>query len=229
MSIIFLRSIIIYFVLVIAMRVMGKRQIGELQPDELAVSLLLAEVGASPVADVNMPLLAGLLPVITLLTFEVLLSYFSLKSCRVREFISGRPSILIHNGEIIQSELEKTRINMDDLIKELRLKDILDVEEVRYAILETNGQLSVFPKQENQAPTLQDMGLKGPDNSLPFLLISGGKLNQYNLRLLGKDRHWLEKQLKNAGLRSHREVLYMSCDENGQVRIIPLRRKGAKQ
>ncbi|MGI6031473.1 MAG: DUF421 domain-containing protein [Eubacteriales bacterium] len=228
MGVLFLRSIIVYLTLVLAMRVMGKRQIGEMQPDELAISLLLAEVASTPIGDVNMPLLSGVLPVVTLLALEVILSFFSLKSCRIRELLAGRPSILIHNGKIDQKELEKVRLNMDDLLKELRLKDVLDIQQVRYAILETNGQLSVFCYEQYEPPTVQDLKLTPQQQDLPFLIISGGKINRYNLQMLGKDESWLCHQLRKAGLRSHRQALYMSCDEKGQVTVIPRQAKEAK-
>lgn len=225
LSIIVIRSIIIYFVVISAMRCMGKRQIGELQPSEFVVTMLISEVAASPIQNVNTPLLSGVLPVLTLLSFEVLLSFFALKSCRVRDFVTGRPSIVIHNGKIDQKEMEKLRLNMDDLVKELRLKSILDIRQVRYAILETNGQLSVIPQGNAQPPTLADLKIQPKEQALPFLLISGGKVNHRNLTMLGKDTDWMRQQLKQKKLRSPRQVLYMSCDEDGQVILIPRAQK----
>lgn len=229
MSIIVIRSIIVYFVVISAMRCMGKRQIGELQPSEFVVTMLISEVAASPIQNVNTPLLSGVLPVLTLLSFEVLLSFFALKSCRVRDFVTGRPSIIIHNGKIDQKEMEKLRLNMDDLIKELRLKSILDVRQVRYAILETNGQLSVIPQGDFQPPTLSDLKIQTKQQDLPFLIISGGKVNHRNLAMLKKDSTWLKAQLKQKKLHSPHQVLYMSCDEGGQVILIPRTQKEVKQ
>jgi uncharacterized membrane protein YcaP (DUF421 family) len=226
MSVLLLRSAILYLLVIIGVRFMGKRQIGELQPSEFVVAMLISEFASMPITDGSVPLLNGVIPIITLVSLEVIFSYLALKNCVIRDFVTGRPSIIIHNGTINQKEMEKLRLNMDDLIKELRLKNILDIQDVRYAILETNGQLSVFTHPPLQQVTCTDVKAKPRDNPLPFIIISGGKLNRYNMTMLEKDDRWLQQQLKKHRLKSYRQVLYMSCDEQDHVITIPMNQKG---
>jgi len=156
MAISFLRTIILYALVVIGLRVMGKRQIGELQPSELVIAIMLAELASIPMQATGIPLISGIIPILTLITLEVFLSFISLKSKKFREIVSGKPSILVHNGTINKQEMEKLRFNNDDLMEELRLGGSPNVQDIQYAILETNGQLSIMLKKDNQPLTLKD-------------------------------------------------------------------------
>ena len=180
MVISFVRTVILYFAVILAMRVMGKRQIGEMQPFELVVTLMLSDLAAVPMQNTGIPLLSGILPICALLILELTISYISLKSKRLRRVFIGSPSILIREGKLIEEALSRNRINLDDILEELRKKDMEKIEDVGIAILETDGTLSVFPN--NGVP-------------LPHTLISDGRLIGENLKKCGLSRKELEKML----------------------------------
>ncbi len=179
MIISFARTVILYFAVILAMRIMGKRQIGELQPFELVVTLMLSDLAAVPMQETGIPLLAGLVPIAALVILEVLLSYLSLKSKRARAFLLGRPAILIRGGVLDESEMRRLRVNIDDIEDELRKKDIGSVDEVEIAILETDGSISAFPK----------------NTQIPYTLISDGRIIDENLKKSGVSRAALSKML----------------------------------
>lgn len=181
MIIAFVRTIVLYFTVIVAMRVMGKRQIGELQPFELVVTLMLSDLATIPMQETGIPLLSGLLPIVTLTVLEITLSFFSLKSKRARAFLIGRPSILIRNGKLDEKEMQKLRINLDDILDELRKKDIRSVDEVAIAILETDGSISAFPQSDG--------------GSIPYTLISDGRILTQNLHKCGIREKDLQKML----------------------------------
>lgn len=181
MIIAFVRTIVLYFAVIIAMRMMGKRQIGELQPFELVVTLMLSDLASIPMQETGIPLFAGLLPIVTLTFLEISLSFFSLKSKRARAFLLGRPSILIRNGVLDEGEMRRLRINLDDILEELRKKDIRSVEEVAIALLETDGSISAFPKESG--------------GSIPYTLISDGRILTKNLQKCGISEKALRKML----------------------------------
>lgn len=180
MIISFVRTIILYFAVIAAMRIMGKRQIGEMQPFELVVTLMLSDLAAVPMQETGIPLLAGLVPVCTLLVLEVVLSFVAMKSKRARAFLLGRPAILIRNGKLDRAEMQRLRINIDDIEDELRKKDIKSVDEVEIAILETDGNISAFPKS---------------DGGLPYTFISDGRIIEENLKKCGVSEAQLRKML----------------------------------
>ncbi len=181
MIISFARTILLYFAVILAMRIMGKRQIGELQPSELVVTLMLSDLAAVPMQETGIPLLAGLVPICALLILEVVLSYISLKSKRARSFLLGRPAILIRGGVLDEKEMRRLRVNIDDIEDELRKKDMKSVDEVEIAILETDGSISAFPKA-------------GGD-TLPYTLISDGRIIDENLGKCGISKDKLQKML----------------------------------
>ena len=185
MVISFVRTVILYFAVILAMRVMGKRQIGEMQPFELVVTLMLSDLAAVPMQNTGIPLLSGILPICALLILELTISYISLKSKRLRRVFIGSPSILIREGKLIEEALTRNRINLDDILEELRKKDMEKIEDVGIAILETDGTLSVFP--QNAVP-------------LPVTLISDGRLIAKNLKKSGLSKKELEKMLKSTRL-----------------------------
>ena len=192
----YLRTIFLYLVLILVIRLMGKRQIGEMEPSEFVVTMLVANLAAIPMQDGGIPLYSGLVPILTVLGVELILSSLSLKSVKLRRLLCGKPVILIENGHILQSNLRKTRITMDELAEHLREKDVLDLRRDQYAILETNGNLSVFPYPECQPASAKDAGIQVKPQSLPFTIIEDGYLFRENLRLANKDAAWVEKTLQ---------------------------------
>lgn len=193
--VVFVRAIVLYIFVVVVMRKMGKRQIGELQPFELVIAIMLSELAAVPMQDTGIPLLHGIIPILTLLLLEIIISYITLKSRPFRKIVCGTPSILIEHGKVVETELAKQRFDLDDLIEGLRILGYLNISDIEYAILETNGKVSVVPKFSKSPVTREDMQLQGQDPMLPIGLILDGKLNKNNLRLMGYDESWLYNQL----------------------------------
>jgi len=187
---------------------MGKKQVGQLQPSELVVALIIADLAAVPMSEVGIPLINGIIPIITLFIMEELLSYISMKSERARGLISGKPSILIERGKIIEDELRRIRYNINDLLEQLRLKNFSNVEDVNYAILETSGQLSVIPKEEIKPVTLKDMNLKAKTQHLPVTVIIDGRIISDNLYKIGLSNNWLADQLRKNSIKSSEDVFF---------------------
>jgi len=197
------------------MRLMGKRQIGQLQPSELVVALIIADLAAIPMGNTGIPLIAGIIPILTLFVCETMLSYISLKSQRARRIISGKPSIVIEKGNIIERELRKQRLNIDDLMEQLRLKNVTDIKDIEYAILETGGQISIVLKTDKKTVTREDLNIQRPYEGLPISVIIDGYVNQHNLSIAGHNMNWLENQLKENNIKSPKDVLfaYISQDK----------------
>ena len=193
----YVRTVILYLVLIAVIRLLGKRQIGQLEPSELVVAMLIADLASIPMQDSAIPLLSGLVPILTVLGLELVLSMLSMRSLFARKLLCGKPVILIENGKILEGNLRKTRVTLDELTEQLRLKDILDIDSVQFAILETGGQMSVFPYPEKIPATAEDAGIAVAEQSLPITVISDGKLFKDNLKHAGKDLVWLKKQLEN--------------------------------
>jgi len=191
----YLRTILLYLVLLSCIRLLGKRQIGQMEASEFVVAMLVADLAAIPMQDVAIPLYSGLVPIVTVLGAEMILSCLSLRSIRLRKLLCGKPVILIENGRILQNNLRRTRVNIDELMGQLRLKDILDVRSVQYAILETNGNLSVFPYPAEVAPSAKDLNVHPKERYLPVTIVSDGRLLEDNLRLSGRDGQWLRSTL----------------------------------
>ena len=191
----YLRTLILYLVLVFSIRLMGKRQIGQMEASEFVVTMLVANLAAIPMQDGGIPLYSGLVPILTVLGVELVLSSLSLRSIRLRRLLCGKPVILIENGRILQENLRATRVTMDELMGHLREKDVLDVQTVQYAILETNGNLSVFPFPKEMPPTAKDLGIFPKDRFLPVTIIEDGYLFRENLQNAGKDEAWVRSVL----------------------------------
>lgn len=215
MLIVFFRVLIIYALVVIVMRVMGKEEIGQLQPFEFVIALLIADLAAVPMQNPQVPLLYGIIPIVTLLILQYFLSYISLKSVRVREILCGKPTIVIRKGEILQEEMAKIRYNLDDLLEQLRIKGYYDICDVEYAILETKGELSVFPKP-NRRPICKDDIEISSTECFPMTLIVDGTILNENLNQINKDIQWLQKQLHNEKISNIKEVLYASVNSQGK-------------
>lgn len=214
-----IRTVILFAAISIVMRVMGKRQVGEMQPYELVVAVLIAELAAIPMEDTDIPLINGLVPIIVLLVLQVTLSELALLSERARKIICGTPSILISQGEIMEQELRRVRVNLNDLLEQLRNKDFPNVRDVAYAILETNGQLSVIPKAGLGPLTADDMNMETSSGGLPINLILDGLVNVNNLRLAKVSLDELTKLAEQHGTDDLRQVFFANIDETGYIHM----------
>ena len=194
-----IRTIVIYLVLIATVRLLGKRQVGQMEPSEFVVTMLIANLASIPMEEKDIPLPVGLVPIVTVLGVELLLSMLSLRSIRFRKLLCGKPVILIENGNILQENLRKTRVTLDELTGHLREKDVLDLQAVQYAILETNGNLSVFPFPKERPASARDAGIQARRQYLPLTIVSDGKLLTENLEKAGKDGTWLRKILRERG------------------------------
>ncbi len=216
MVISYIRTFILYLVLVVSIRLMGKRQIGELEPMELVVALLIADLASVPMQDIGIPLVSGVVPILTLLSLELLCSCLSMRSIRFRALICGKPLILMHNGTILQKNLRQSRITVDELTECLRQQGILDFTAVQYAILETNGQLSVLPYPKYKPAPAKAAGIPVQSMELPVTLISDGRLLSDNLALIDRDMVWLRNVLQDYGL-TIRQIFLLTADKTGKL------------
>lgn len=196
MLVTFIRAIILYIIVLIVMRLMGKREIGQLQPFELAISIMIADLASVPMTELGIPLTNGIIPILGLLFMYMIISFLNMRNTNIRKIISGKPSILIYRGKIDEQILKKERITINELQERLRQNNIFSLAEVEYAILETSGQLTVIPKPEKRNPTLEDLNIKADYEGIPYDLVIDGKIMNENLKVLGKDTVWLEKQLQ---------------------------------
>jgi len=212
----YIRTILLYLVLIAVVRLMGKRQVGQMEPSEFVVTMLVANLAAIPMQDSALPLFSGVVPIITVLGLELVLAALSLKSMALRKLLCGKPVILIENGNILQQNLRKTRITLDELIGHLREKDVLDLNSVQYAILETSGNLSVFPYPEEKPASAKAANVPVKQQYFPLTLVSDGHLMQENLHLSGKDPAWVERFLKKQGVTLVQTWL-LTIDESGQT------------
>lgn len=217
MLIAFSRTVILYLLIVVGVRLMGKRQVGELEPAELVLAMLISDLASVPMQDFGIPLLFGVIPIVTLLCITMILSVLTMKSVRFRLLLCGRPTIIVEKGVILQKELSQTRMTPDELMEELRLQGITDLRTVKYAILETSGQLSAILYADQQPATPAAMGMSVRDSGLPLTIINNGVVYPENLRRRGLDRHWLDEELARHGLSSPRDVFFLTVDECGTV------------
>lgn len=217
----FFRTVILYLILMLGLRLLGKRQIGELEPSELVLTLIISDLAAVPMQDFGIPLVNGLFPIITLLCLSMLVSFFNLKSIRFRALVCGRPAIIIRDGQIQQQSMARNRFTVDELFEQLRSQGYSDLASVKYAILETSGQLSILPYTRCSPVTPEVLGLDTSDQAtLPLLVINDGHIMDRDLTATGHDRAWLNKQLKQRQIPDPRQVFLMTVDENGTVTCI---------
>ena len=219
MAIIFFRTLLLYLLIIFSVRLMGKRQIGELEVSELITTLLISEIATLPIENADIPILHAVIPIVTLVTLEVVMATALSRSPTLRRRIESAPSMLICRGALDQAELMRNRMSVEELFSGLRQQGIADPDEVAYAIMEKNGQLSVIPKAEHRPLTAGDIKSEVRESGMTHMLISDGKVNDYNLRLLGHDRAWLDKQLKKRGARAE-ELLYLLCDDAGRISLL---------
>jgi len=205
LAVIFIRTILIYILLLAVMRISGKRQIGEIQISELVTTFLLSDIASYPLTNPGIPILNAVIPIFTIIPLEIIFSFLTTKCARLKKLLDGKPSIVILHGKIQKKEMERLRLSMDDLLCELRLKSIASVDDVDYAILEQNGQISVFEK--NKAP-------------LSHAVIIDGTLNTQLLKQIGKNKHWLQKILKSVNIQEYRDVFLLSVTDDGNITLI---------
>lgn len=219
MAIVLIRTVIIYLTLLITMRLLGKRQLGEMELSEFVVAALSADLAAHPLQDIGIPLLNGIVPVLTLFCFEVLIAYLSMRSIKFRSLLFGRPSLIIQRGKILQQEMNSNRFTPEELMQELRSQGFYDISRVQYAVLETNGTLSVMPCPEDKSATAGMLGLESDEGDYPSIVINKGRILDNNLRWLGFDRKWLEKTLKAENTACAENIFLMLADRQGKVYI----------
>ena len=216
MIISYIRTVFLYLVLILSIRLMGKRQIGQMEASEFVVTMLVANLASIPMQDSGIPLLSGLVPILTVLGMELVLSCLILKSVLIRRLFCGKPVILIDNGKILLENLNRTRVTLDELMGHLRQKDVLDIQTVQFAILETDGSLSVFPYPKDRPASAKDAGIPAGKQFLPISIVEDGHLLKENLSRAGKDRRWLDQVLRqhNASLE---DTLLLTVDQKKTI------------
>ena len=219
MAIVIIRTGIIYFALLLAMRLMGKRQLGEMELSEFVVASLIADLASHPLQDVGIPMTNGLVPILTLFCFEVLIAGLSMKSIRLRTLLFGRPSTLVTRGVIDQREMHANRFTADELMQELRKQGMFDLSHVEYAVLETDGRLNVIPYPAELPPTAAQMGIAAPDGGCPLIVVSEGRVIEKNLRSLGHDTKWLHEELSRQHKKEPKDIYLMTVNHAGQSYI----------
>lgn len=212
----FFRTLILYFLVIAALRLMGKRQLGELQPSELVVAIMISDLAAIPIEDSRQPIWDGVIPIVTLVAAEFLLSALVLKSEACRTVITGRPTIVIKDGKIQVKTLRRLRVSLDDLLEQLRLSGYSQITEVDTAMLETNGQISVIPKEQSRPLTCEDMNLSPTQTHLPHTLIADGKVRESGLRAAGMSPEQLDRLLKERSVTAE-QVFYMNITDDEKV------------
>ncbi|MFA7636800.1 MAG: DUF421 domain-containing protein [Monoglobales bacterium] len=220
-----IRTVILYVILIITVRIMGKKQVGELEPAELVVVFLLSELASIPMQDMNLPLMSSVIPIATLISLEILLSALILKSRFLRKVLQGTPSILINKGELVEREMRRQRYNIDELMEQIRREGYSDIREVEYAILENSGKISVIPSARGKALTAPDMNIEGKPGALPFIVIADGKVAKTGLKLSGITQDELMKILKKKGIDRPSEVFIATMDSMGEFHFQKKERK----
>ena len=214
-----IRTVIIYLFIMAAIRVMGKRQLGELQPAELVVTLLISDLAAVPMQESGMPLLDGVIPILVLVAMELLFSGLMLKVPFFYRLISGRPMVVIDNGKLDQQALKRMRVTIGDLVESLREQNVFDIEQIQYAIAETNGKISILLKPEYRQPSCGDLNAVPPDTGVSMIVVDDGRVSEWALSLCGLDRQWLEKTLKSQHCRTE-DVFLMMADRSKKYTLI---------
>lgn len=217
MGISYVRTILLYFFVVTALRIMGKRQLGELQPSELVVAIMISDLATVPMQSKNIPLLDGIIPIFTLVTLELLVSAAVLKSEKLRRLITGHPTQIIAGGKFIPDALGSLRICVDDILEQLRLAGYSDINQIDSALIETNGQLSVIPKEPDRPLTCRDVKLYPKQTHVPHTVIADGKLRPNNLRGAGVTEKWLYDKLREYNITDPKKVFYMSVSDNREI------------
>lgn len=226
------RTVLMYFTALLVMRIMGKREIGELSIFDIVISVMVAEIAVLAIEDSSRPLYDGFVPMVTLLLIQVITAGLSLRYRKLRLWFDGKPSVIIRKGKINRNEMKKLRYNLDDLLTHLRGAKIDRISDVEFAVLETNGQLSVLEKDSKDSPEqaknktkkgksegLTSLASKIKYEALPFSLIMDGRVNDDNLKIIGKTRFWLKNQIQAQGVKDFKDIFYCSIDHKGEIYI----------
>ena len=217
----FFRTVILYALLIVGLRLTGKRQIGQLEPIELVLTMLLSDLASVPMQDFGQPLLHGIIPIVTLLAMSTLLSYISLKNLRFRNLVCGEPAVVIADGKLRQNIMRQNRLTLDEIDEQLRAQGVSRWQDVKYAVLETSGQLSLLLYPEAQPVTPKQLRRSVPDDVfLPRIIINDGHLLRDNLRRSGRDENWLQKQLTEHHIRRVQDVFLLTADQGGNVYVV---------
>ena len=219
MTIVLIRSLLLYAVVIASVRLMGKRQLGELQPSELVITILVSNIATLSLEDTGIPLLCGILPILALVCYEVIASQLSLRFTSLRRAISGSPKIIIREGRIDQDMLRALRFSVDDLLCSLRMNGVFDLAEVQFAVVETNGNVSVCRKAPCEGVTRQDAGVPRPCADPPVLVAADGVLREHSLSAIGRDAAWLHGILDRAGC-ALGEVFLLTADKEGHTVLV---------
>ena len=223
MAISLIRSAILYLLVVTMYRLMGKRQIGELQPSELVLAIMISDIASVPMQSVSTPLVSGIIPIIVVMSIEVILSFISQKNHKLRRIITGTPSLIISEGKMVVSEMERLRFNIDDLFEQLRNNGQFDISQIAFAVLETNGNISIMPKELYRPATAEDVGLAPQKATFPANIIKDGEVDKAALKRIGKDENWLSAQLRKEKIGKAKDVFLLCADQNG---VTFVQRKG---
>lgn len=207
MLITFFRAIVLYLIVLVVMRLMGKREIGQLQPFELAISIMIADLASIPMTEIGIPIFNGIVPILGLLVMHLILSLINLKSLKAREIICGKPSILIYRGKINEKELKKERFTINELEERLRGNNVVNLGDVEYAILETSGQVTVIQKPEKRNTIPEDFNIVPEYEGIPYDLVVDGKVMNKNLKAIGKNYNWLKKQVEKFDIKPEEALL----------------------
>ena len=227
MLITFFRAIVLYIIVLIVMRLMGKREIGQLQPFELAISIMIADLATLPMAETGIPISNGIIPILGLLVMHLVISILNMKSTKAREIICGKPSILIFRGKIDQKVLKKERFTINELEERLRDNNIFNIGDVEYAVLETSGQVTVIPKPSKRPTIPEDFNIEPQYEGIPYDLVVDGKVMYKNLEKLGKNYVWLQRQTEKFGIKPE-EALIVTVDGNNQFYCQPIEKENGK-
>lgn len=226
MLILFFRAIIIYVLVFAIIRLSGKRQVSDLQPFDLVITLLIADLAANPVSDTSVPLAYGVIPIFALFLVQQLVAFLSLKSERIRGFVCGKPLLLVSQGVVQEAVLADSRYTLNDLLEQLRDKDVFDLGEVDYAILETNGTLSVLKKTEKDQPTREDLNITVPPTAPALMLVLDGNVHKRALAEAGQSEEWLNRQVKRMGFDTPKQLFYASYSADGTLNAQAKRKHG---
>ena len=212
----FIRTVVLYFIILIVIRLMGKKEIGQMQPFEFVISIMIADIATGPLTETNISLMHGIIPIIGLFLSYMFISICNMKSVFLRGIICGKPKILINKGTIDEEALKKEKVTVNELQERLRVKDIFYIEDVEYAILETNGELSIILKPDRQNVSLSDLNIDGKYKGIPYELVVDGKIMNENLEKINKTYGWLKNEINKFGYNPE-EALIVSCDAEGNI------------
>lgn len=217
MYIVFIRTALLYFLVMLVIRLMGKRQIGELQPYELVITIMISDLAALPMQDTRLPLILGIIPIITLLIINISITEIQQRSTFFRKLVDGTPCILINNGKLNLEIMKKQHLTVDDVLEEIRSGGFLDISEIQYAILENNGKVSIIPKSYFDTVTKKDLNIITKNPKMPIVLYVDGKVNKKALNTLHKDVAWLDKKLIEIQAPKKENLYIIMIDSNEEI------------